>query len=123
MALCVAVVCAQLVVSLAGAPAAAQRRTRKGGSQTAVDAKSLFNQRCSKCHGSDGRANTVMGEVGIAPNLTDRGWQRRVSDRRLTNSITHGRGGMPAFRNKLSQKEIKALVAYIREFGKDGGAP
>ncbi|HEV2707571.1 MAG TPA: cytochrome c [Pyrinomonadaceae bacterium] len=120
-ALLVAAICTHLVISSGVAPVAAQKRARRGGSPTASDAKSLFNQRCAKCHGADGRAHTVMGEIGIAPNFTERRWQEGVSDRRLTNSIMYGREGMPAFRSKLSQKQIKALVAYVRAFDKGGG--
>lgn len=112
----VVVVCAHIVISSAGAPTTAQKRAGRAGSQTAVDAKSLFKQRCAKCHGLDGRANTVMGENGAAPNFTDRAWQESVGDKRLTDSINHGREAMPSFKNKLSQKQVQALVAYIRQF-------
>lgn len=123
-ALVVAAVCTYHAISSEAAPVAAQKRARRGSSQAAsVDAKSLFNQRCAKCHGSDGRAHTVMGEIGIAPNFTERKWQEGVSDRRLTNSIMYGREGMPPFRGKLSAKQIKALVAYVRAFDGGGNAP
>lgn len=119
-ALLFAVVCTYLAVSSAVEPVAAQKRAKRGSSQTAVDAKSLFNQSCAKCHGSDGRAHTLMGEIGIAPNFTERKWQEGVTDLRLRNSIMYGREGMPAFRSKLSAKQIKALIAYVRAFDKSG---
>jgi cbb3-type cytochrome c oxidase subunit III len=121
--LLVAAVCTHLAISSAGAPVTAQKSARRGVSRAAVDVKGIFKERCAKCHGSDGRANTVMGETSLAPNFTDRGWQRGVSDRRMMNSITNGREGMPAFKNSLSQKQIKALVAYVRTFDKGVDAP
>lgn len=120
-ALLVAVVCMRLVVGSAVAQAAAQKGTLRTVPPPASEAESLFEQRCAQCHGSDGRAYMAPGEVGVARTFTDRKWQAEVSDRRLINSITRGRGGMPSFRGTLSRKQIKALVAYVRELGQ--GAP
>jgi mono/diheme cytochrome c family protein len=113
-------VCMRLVAGSEVTQAAAQKRTRrKTVSLTMSEAESLFNQRCAHCHGVNGRAYMEEGEVGVARTFTDKRWQAKVSDRRLINSITRGRGGMPSFRGTLSQKQIKALVAYVRQFGQD----
>jgi mono/diheme cytochrome c family protein len=117
-ALLAAVVCMCPAVSSAVAQAAAQKRTPKTVPPPESEAKSLFNRRCAECHGSDGRAYMTPGEVGVARTFTDRRWQAAVSDRRLINSITRGRGGMPSFRGTLSRKQIKALVAYVRKLGR-----
>jgi mono/diheme cytochrome c family protein len=117
-ALLAAVVCVRPVVGSAVAQAA-QKRTRRAVPPPESEAERLFNRRCAECHGSDGRAYMAPGEVGVARTFTDRRWQAEVSDRRLINSITRGRGGMPSFRGTLSRKQIKALVAYVRKFGQD----
>ena len=113
----IAVVCVRLVVGPAVAQAAAQERKCRTVPLPASEAESLFNQHCARCHGSDGRAYMKVGEVGVVRSFTDRRWQAEVSDRRLINSITRGRGGMPSFKGRLSRKQIKALVAYVRKFG------
>jgi len=82
------------------------------------EAKKLFKQRCVKCHGSDGTGNTTRGQIVGATNLTDPEWQQRVDDKRLVNSITHGRGQMPAFGEKLSDEQIYLLMSYVRTFRK-----
>ena len=115
-ALSVVIVCARNAIGFPGATATVQKTARRGAAQPAIDVKSVFNQRCAKCHGADGRAKTLMGEISEASDFTDRKWQESVSDKRMTNSINQGRGSMPAFKNKLSQKQVKALVAYIRRF-------
>jgi mono/diheme cytochrome c family protein len=120
-ALLAAVVCMRLVVGSAVAQAAAQKRICRAVSPPESEAESLFKQHCAQCHGSDGRAYMAPGEVGVARTFTDRRWQAEVSDRRLINSITRGREGMPSFKGRLSRKQIKALVAYVRKFGQ--GAP
>jgi len=118
-ALLAAVVCMRPVVGSAVAQATAQKETRRTVSPPPPEAKSLFNRHCARCHGSDGRAYMAPGEVGFARTFTDRRWQAEVSDKRLINSITRGRGGMPSFKGTLSRKQIKALAAYVRQFGQD----
>ncbi len=88
------------------------------GSQKDPDANSLFVKNCATCHGKDGKAKTFKAKLNGARNLTDSAWQANVSDERLFNSITNGRGHMPAWRKKLSEAEINSLVAYVRQLKK-----
>ena len=76
----------------------------------------IFKQNCVKCHGTEGRGKTVDGETTGAQDFTEQDWQQRVSVQRLLNSITHGRGQMPAFGKKLSEEQIKSLAALVLTF-------
>ena len=69
---------------------------------------------CTACHGTDGKSNTEEGKKRNARDLTDARWLASVSDSRLEGSIRRGRDKMPAFGRKLSDEQIKALVAEIR---------
>ena len=81
-----------------------------------ADAKATFEAQCAKCHGKDGRAHTMRGRFSHARDLTNAGWQNEVSDERLFNSITKGKGKkMPAYGKKLSDDQIDALVRYVRQ--------
>ncbi|HXI24686.1 MAG TPA: cytochrome c [Pyrinomonadaceae bacterium] len=82
--------------------------------KTAV--KVVFKQHCAKCHGTDGRGRTVEGEIAGAQDFTDQDWRQRVEEQRIINSITHGRGQMPAFEKKLSKEQIKSLAAFVLTF-------
>jgi mono/diheme cytochrome c family protein len=84
----------------------------------ASDAKGLFSKHCTTCHGKDGQAKTFKARFNRARNLKDPAWQAEVGDERLFNSISHGRGHMPAWGKKLSETEIDALVAYVRQLKK-----
>ena len=86
--------------------------------QTNRDAGLLFAGHCATCHGRDGRAKTFKAKFNHARNLTDPAWQAEVSDERLFNSITNGRGKMPAFGKKFSEAETSRLVAYVRQLKK-----
>src|SRR5262249_18008895 len=87
----------------------------------AKEARKLFKQKCTKCHGQDGTGNTTDGQIVGATNLTDPEWQERVDDKRLVNSIKHGRGQMPAFGEKFTEEQITSLVSYVRTLGKESG--
>jgi mono/diheme cytochrome c family protein len=87
-------------------------------------AKSLFGERCVRCHGADGRGETVTGGMLGVPNFTDEKWWRdEKTDARLVTSITEGREEMPAFAHKLTRREIALLVAYVRRFNKTADTP
>jgi len=99
-----------IVLSYAG-------RARAGAASlfTRADAKSTFDLKCAKCHGRDGRGKTTRGRLTHARDLTVAQWQNDVTDERLFNSISNGRGKkMPGFKKNLSESEIDALVAYVR---------
>jgi len=92
------------------------------GTETSVaspsDAKTTFDAKCAKCHGKDGRAKGLISKAKGVRNLTDAKWQEDVSDERLFNSISNGRGKMPSFKKQLSEADINALVAYVRSLKK-----
>lgn len=75
---------------------------------------STWESYCTVCHGSDGKSNTEEGKKRNARDLTDARWLASVSDSRLAGSIRRGRDKMPAFGRKLSDEQVKALVAEIR---------
>jgi cbb3-type cytochrome c oxidase subunit III len=90
-----------------------------GGSQKNPNSSnSLFAKNCATCHGKDGKAKTFKAKFNHARDLTDPKWQASVTDERLFNSITNGRGHMPAWGKKLSEPEINSLVAYVRQLKK-----
>ena len=83
----------------------------------ATDAASLFNSQCAKCHARDGRAQTKRGRQTKTRDITGAEWQNDVSDERIFNSISRGKGKMPAFK-KLSDAQIDSLVDYVRRLRK-----
>lgn len=80
-------------------------------------AAQLYRRYCVSCHGNDGKAKTSKGRFSHARDLTDPQWHDDVSDERIFNSIMNGRdvgGNMPAFANKMNEKEINSLVTFVR---------
>jgi len=79
------------------------------------EVKATFDSKCASCHGKDGRAKSLHAKHVHARDLTDAAWQGNVSDERLFNSISNGKGKMPDFKKKLSEDQIDALVRYVRQ--------
>ena len=88
------------------------------GSATAPDAAALYNNKCAKGHGRDGRSKTARGKLTHSRDLTSGDWQNDVSDERIFNSISNGKGKMPAFKKGLSESQIDSLVTYVRRLRK-----
>ena len=111
--------------SLAG-PESHKRQERKKSESMSPEelarTRALFNEKCARCHGEDGRGETHTGEMLGAPDFTDEKWRKEAKeakgDDRFVNSVTHGKEAMPAFGKKLSKQEIADLVAYVRRFGR-----
>ena len=78
----------------------------------------IYGRRCASCHGRDGRGDTAKGKLRGARNLTDPQWQAEVSDERIFNSITNGRGKMPSYGKKITEAETNSLVSYVRALKK-----
>lgn len=80
----------------------------------AGDSRSDYNSKCAKCHDRDGRAKSLHAKHEKARDLTSGEWQDSVSDERIYNSISNGKGKMPGFKKKLSDAQMDELVNYVR---------
>lgn len=91
---------------------------------TQLSAEDLFRLHCSACHG-DGTGNGhIASALKVRPrNLALPEWQAKVDDAHIARVI---RGGgavanlsaeMPAFRDKLSERDVQLLVFYLRRLG------
>jgi mono/diheme cytochrome c family protein len=83
--------------------------------------KQIWEERCIACHGEDGKAQTKKGRELKAKDFTRPKWQKHTTDEEIAGAITDGipKKKMPAFKDKLSAEEIRALVPYLRAFGKN----
>jgi mono/diheme cytochrome c family protein len=79
----------------------------------------LYKRYCRGCHGEDGRggAHTFMPHI---ENLTKKGYIELLPDSYLYTAIADGgvaigkSSYMPAWRSKLSDREVKDIIAHIR---------
>jgi mono/diheme cytochrome c family protein len=115
--LVIVLVTGKLLIGYAATQAANSFQRSQASPAKAREAKRLFKQKCSKCHGQDGAGNNY-GQIIGATNLTDPEWQQRVDDQRIINSIKHGRGQMPAQSEKLTEEQITSLMLHVRTLKK-----
>jgi len=86
-------------------------------SVAAQEAAGTYKAKCTMCHGEDGKGNTSAGKNLGVRDLSSHDVQQ-ASDSDLTQIIEKGKNKMPAYGTKLSDAQIKDLVAYIRQLGK-----
>ena len=85
------------------------------GAAFGADAAARWAQNCASCHGKDGSGNTAMGKkLGVKDYTKEQGF----SDAEATNVIKNGKGKMKAYKGKLSDADVKSLVAYVRSLKK-----
>jgi mono/diheme cytochrome c family protein len=76
-----------------------------------------YKAKCQMCHGADGLGATPAGKSMKAipfnsPEITAK------SDADLIAATKNGKGKMPAYAGKLSDGDIKAVIAYIHTLQK-----
>jgi len=89
----------------------------------AAKAATLWKNDCAKCHGEDGRADTKIGHKRLMNDFTDASFQAKFTDAEATQAI---KSGLKDAKGKVimepvkrvSDDDIKALVAYVRALKK-----
>lgn len=82
----------------------------------AADGAGLYAAKCSSCHAKNGKGGAPLAKMfGVAAEALDltRAAAERKDDE-LSAVISDGKNKMPAFKEKLKETEIRAVVAYIR---------
>jgi mono/diheme cytochrome c family protein len=75
-----------------------------------ADGAAVYRSRCAVCHGKDGVPKD-FAKASAAFN--DEAWKKTASPEQIEEVVAKGRKKMPAFQNKLTPEEIKAVSAYL----------
>lgn len=70
--------------------------------------ETLYAQNCATCHGAEG-----TGEPGVYPPLAGSEFVMGEPEP-LIELVLSGRGGMPPFGGDLNDREVAAVLSYIR---------
>jgi hypothetical protein len=76
-----------------------------------------WQRACATCHGQLGRGDGPQGPMVHARDLSDSAWQAATPDAQIAESITKGRGKMPAF--QLPASTVEGLLHLVRLFDRD----
>ncbi len=82
-----------------------------------ADGAGDFKAKCAMCHGADGTGTTPAGKAMKVRDLSSTEVQVQT-DAQLTAIVTDGKNKMPAYKGKLTDDQIKDLVAYVRSLAK-----
>jgi len=85
------------------------------GSAVAEDSAGtdVYKAKCMTCHAKDGSGNTPVGKSLQSADLRSPEVQKKP-DAELNESISEGKGNMPAFKTLLSADEIHSVLVYVR---------
>lgn len=90
----------------------------QSGTDELASAKKIYSEKCIKCHKEDGMGGKtdIEGTIIKAPNFTS-DKQKAMPDSEYIDTINNGakEDGMPAYKGKISDDDIKNLVKYIRK--------
>jgi cytochrome c6 len=87
------------------------------GTAFAVDGAAIYKAKCAACHAADGSGQTPMGKSMKLRDLRSPEVQK-LTDKELFTITADGKRKMPAYKGKLTEAEINALVTYIRDLAK-----
>lgn len=83
-----------------------------GEPRPALAADRLFLYHCAACHGNTGNGQSYVAAYNGMPTVGNLSTLNKPPAE-LKHSLLHGRGAMPAFRNRLNQQEADSLIPYI----------
>lgn len=83
----------------------------------AQDGAATYKSKCQMCHGADGMAGTPAGKSTKARPFNDPDVMK-MSDDDLVAVTTNGKNKMPAYKGKLTDAQIKDVIAYIHTLQK-----
>ncbi len=83
-----------------------------GLAQTGGEA--TYKAKCQMCHGETGLGDTSAGKTMKVKSFKDPETSK-MSETALLNIIKNGHGKMPAYKDKLTDEQIKEVVTYIEK--------
>ena len=75
--------------------------------------EAVYKAKCASCHGADGVGATPAGKATKARDFCS-DEVKKETDEEWTSIIVKGKNKMPSYDKKLTDTEVKDVVAYIR---------
>ena len=78
----------------------------------------IFEQKCVSCHNRNGDGKTITAGRFPYANLIDGKWHGDGSPASIERQVRRGHDPMPKFEGKLTDEEIREVVAYVVELSR-----
>jgi mono/diheme cytochrome c family protein len=80
--------------------------------------EATYKSKCQMCHGADGSGNTSAGKsTKVRPFSSPE--VMKLTDDDLIKVTKNGKGKMPAYTGKLTDDQIKDVIAHIHTLQKE----
>lgn len=79
--------------------------------------EATYKAKCQMCHGATGAGDTPAGKSMKVKSFKDPE-VAKMSDAALLGITKNGSGKMPAYKDKLSDAQIKEVITYIHSLEK-----
>jgi mono/diheme cytochrome c family protein len=76
-----------------------------------------YKSKCTMCHGADGLASGPAGKAMQVPAFNSPA-AAKATTAEMIAITTNGKGKMPAYAGKLTDAQIKEVVAYVKTLQK-----
>jgi cytochrome c6 len=78
-------------------------------------AEATYKAKCQMCHGAAGMADSPAGKSMKVLPVSDPA-VKNMSEAKMVEAVHNGAGKMQPYKDKLSDQDIKDVVAYFRAF-------
>ena len=83
----------------------------------AQSGEATYKAKCQMCHGEKGLADSGAGKAMKVKPATDPD-VKKLSEAQMIDAVHDGMGKMQAYKDKLTDAQIKEAVQYFRTFTK-----
>src|SRR5208282_3228137 len=77
----------------------------------------IYKSKCQMCHGATGMAESGVGKAMKVKPISDPAL-RKMPEAQMLEAVRNGMGKMQAYKDKLTDAQIKDSVAYFRSLMK-----
>jgi mono/diheme cytochrome c family protein len=88
----------------------------------AVAGRRIFERKCATCHNTNGDGNTIVAGHFPFASLIDGVWRSDGSPAAIERQVRLGHDPMPKFEGKLTDEEIRQVVAYVGDLARAADA-
>ncbi len=85
--------------------------------QDVASGEKVYKAKCASCHGPDGKGETAAGKATKARDLCSAD-VKKETDAAWTEIVVKGKNKMPSYDKKISDAEVKDVIAYMRSLCK-----
>jgi mono/diheme cytochrome c family protein len=79
----------------------------------AAAGRRIFERKCASCHNVNGDGKTIVAGHLPYASLIDGVWRSDGSPAAIEKQVREGHDPMPKFQGKLTDEEIRQVVAYV----------